>query len=336
MMAKRIAPPSKRSDSPRGGKLPPVPPNRAKSSAADPLARLLTEQINPRATGIDRKSSLEIVRLINAEDQTVPRAVARVLPQVAKAVDLIVDSLDRGGRLIYVGAGTSGRLGVLDASECPPTFNSPPEQVLGIIAGGARALQAASEISEDDPRNGARDLRGLRVNARDTVVGLAASGRTPYTIGAIQYARSRGAHTVAVACVRGSALAAAAELAITPLTGPEVVSGSTRMKAGTAQKLVLNMLSTAAMIRTGHVLGPYMIHVQPRNYKLENRSVRILRAITAAGEQAASERLRECGGDLQLAIAVSLTGLSVAQARKRLARSRLREVIGKSEAAARL
>jgi N-acetylmuramic acid 6-phosphate etherase len=282
------------------------------------LGSLPTEQANPAAADLDLKSTSEILHIINREDSSVAEAVGKVIPQIARAVDFVVESFHRGGRLIYVGAGTSGRLGVLDASECPPTFNVSPQLVVGVIAGGTRALHSATEASEDDPYLGRRDLRRLRVSDRDTVVGIAASGRTPYTIGAVEYARSCGAHTVALVCAKDSPLARAAELAIEPMTGPEVIAGSTRMKAGTAQKLVLNMLSTAAMVRTGHVFGNLMVNVKQNNRKLIARAERILAHVTGVSAGEAQKLLSGADYDLKVAIVMQMTRSSIHEARENL------------------
>jgi len=238
------------------------------------LEKLLTEQTNPASASIDTLSTESVLRIMNAEDRQVADAVEREIPAIARAVDAIVAAFERGGRLFYLGAGTSGRLGVLDASECPPTFNVPPEMVQGIIAGGEAALSQATETTEDDPATGARDLEIRGFTASDVLVGIAASGRTPYVLGAVGKARRMGALTVGISCTPDSELARAVEIAITPLVGPEVVAGSTRMKAGTAQKLVLNMLSTGAFVRLGYVYGNLMVNVQPKNQKLRDRARR--------------------------------------------------------------
>ncbi|MGH9534985.1 MAG: N-acetylmuramic acid 6-phosphate etherase [Terriglobales bacterium] len=266
------------------------------------LATLPTEQINPRTRDLDRMSTAQILAAIHREDAAVAAAVYRQRAAIARAVDRIVASLRGAGRLIYVGAGTSGRLGVLDASEIPPTFNVAPQKVVGLIAGGKRALYSAAEGAEDDPRLAARDLARLRVGPADTVVGIAASGRTPYTVGALRYAARCGAATIAVACVSGSELARAAQIAIEAVTGPEVIAGSTRMKAGTAQKLILNMLSTAAMIRLGYVHGNLMVNLRAKNAKLRARAEGILATITGLDAAAARRRLRAAGGDLRAAL----------------------------------
>ncbi|PYT00724.1 MAG: N-acetylmuramic acid 6-phosphate etherase [Acidobacteria bacterium] len=278
----------------------------------------ITEQENPRTRELSRLPTAEIVRLMNEEDACVAAAVGRVLPYVVRAVERIVERMKAGGRLFYVGTGTSGRLGVLDASECPPTFGVPPELVQGIIAGGYEALYRAVEASEDDREAGARDVQSRGVNGSDALVGIAASGRTPYTIGAVEYARSIGAFTVAVTCAPGSPITKAAEVSIAPVVGPEVVAGSTRLKAGTAQKMVLNMLSTATMIRLGYVTGNRMTNLQPRNVKLRARSLRILAAEAGLDEGAAREALDGAGGDLRVALVMSKTKRTPEEARAAL------------------
>jgi N-acetylmuramic acid 6-phosphate etherase len=278
----------------------------------------VTEQENPRTRGLSGLPTAEVLRLMNEEDAGVAAAVGRVLADVARTVDAIAERLRGGGRLFYVGTGTSGRLGVLDASECPPTFGVPPELVQGIIAGGYEALYRATEASEDDARAGARDAEARGVGPRDALVGLAASGRTPYTIGAVEYARGRGAFTAAVTCAPGSPITRAAEVAIVPVVGPEVLAGSTRLKAGTAQKLVLNMISTATMIRLGYVTGNRMTNLQPRNLKLRARSVRILGAEAGLDERAARAALERAGGDLRVALVMSKTGCTREEAARAL------------------
>jgi len=282
----------------------------------------LTEQENPRTRDISTRSIADILRLINDEDAGVAQAVQRELPQVAAAVDGIVARLEQGGRLFYVGTGTSGRLGVLDASECSPTFGVSAELVQGIIAGGYDACYRAVEASEDDRAAGGRDLDSRGVLARDAVVGIAASGRTPYTIGAIEHARRVGAFTAAVTCVPGSPITDVAEISIAPAVGPEVLAGSTRMKAGTAQKLVLNMLSTAAMIRLGYVTGNRMTNLRARNVKLHARSLRILMAEAEVDEQSAAAALEAAGNDLPTALVMAKTGRSRQDAAAALAVSR--------------
>lgn len=275
--------------------------------AENPSDVPVTEQENPRTREISRLPTAEIVRLMNEEDAHVAGAVKLALPEVARAVDAIVERLRAGGRLYYAGTGTSGRLGVLDASECPPTFGVPPELVQGIIAGGYEALYRATEASEDDREAGARDAEARGVGTRDALVGIAASGRTPYTIGAVEYAREQGAFTTALTCAPGSPITRAAEVSVVPVVGPEVLAGSTRLKAGTAQKMVLNMISTAAMIRLGYVSGNRMANLQPRNLKLRARTLRILAAETGLDDEAAREALERAGGDLRVALVMFRT-----------------------------
>lgn len=284
------------------------------------LATLTTESRNPRTTHIDQVSTLEMVTLINQEDQAVPQAVATQLPEIARAIDEIAARFEKGGRLFYIGAGTSGRLGVLDASECPPTFSVPPTLVQGLIAGGDSALRKSSEKSEDSPEQGAADLLAAgfgAAGAPDTLVGIAASGRTPYVIGAMEQAKKMGLLVVSLTCVAGSKMAAVADIAIAPVTGPEVVTGSTRLKAGTATKLVLNMLSTGVMIRTGAVYGNLMVNVQPTNDKLVDRAQRIIAEATGA-DRAAAAKLLEEAGSVKVAIAMQKLGLDRAGAEARL------------------
>jgi N-acetylmuramic acid 6-phosphate etherase len=282
----------------------------------------VTEQENPRTRDMSSRSTLEIVTLMNEEDARVAEAVQRVLPDVARAIDGIVPRLERGGRLIHVGTGTSGRLGVLDASECPPTFGVPPDLVQGLIAGGYEACHRAVEASEDDREAGARDLDARGVTGADAVVGIAASGRTPYTIGAVEHARTLGAFTVAVTCVPDSAITRAVDVAIVPVVGPEVLAGSTRLKAGSAQKMVLNMLSTVTMIRLGYVTGNRMTNMRARNSKLLARSIRIVSAETGVDEAAAEAALERAGGDLPCAIVMVKTGRSREEAKAALEASR--------------
>lgn len=279
----------------------------------------ITEQENPRTRQIDQLPTVEIVRLMNEEDHRVAEAVRLVLPNIARAVDGIYERLRDSGRLFYVGTGTSGRLGVLDASECPPTFGVSPGMVQGVIAGGYDACFRAVEASEDDRGAGARDLEKRGVKDRDAVVGIAASGRTPYTIGAVEHARTRGAFTVAVTCAPDSEITRAAEVAIVPVVGPEVIAGSTRLKAGTAQKMVLNMLSTATMIRLGYTSGNRMSNLLPRNAKLHTRAVRILSQETNLDEATAQTALNTAGGDLRTALVINRTGCSRQEAEKALA-----------------
>ncbi|WNZ26546.1 N-acetylmuramic acid 6-phosphate etherase [Leptolyngbya sp. NK1-12] len=275
------------------------------------LGKLSTEQRNPNTAEIDRVSTLDMVRLINEEDKKVALAVEQVLPEIAQAVDLIADQIKRGGRLFYIGAGTSGRLGILDASECPPTYGVDFGLVVGLIAGGDGAIRKAVEGAEDRPELGASDLKTHNFNAQDVLVGLAASGRTPYVIGGLAYANSLGAHTIAIACTPNSEIGRLAEIAIEPLPGPEVVTGSTRMKAGTAQKLVLNMLSTGAMIKIGKVYGNLMVDVQASNQKLVERCKRIVCEATGVERCRAEELLTLTNYDVKLAILIQQTGLTI-------------------------
>ena len=262
----------------------------------------ITEQDNPRSANLSAQSAAEIVALMNTEDATVAGAVQLVIGDVAAAVEAIVERLRNGGRLFYIGTGTSGRLGVLDASECPPTFGVSPELVQGVIAGGYDACHRAVEASEDDAEASSADLRAQGFNGGDVLVGIAASGRTPYTVGAVSYARSLGAFTVGLTCVPGSPITKAAELSIVPVVGPEVVTGSSRLKAGTAQKMVLNMLSTATMVQLGYVTGNRMSHLKPGNTKLRERAVRIVMAETGLDETAATMALEASGWDVREAI----------------------------------
>jgi N-acetylmuramic acid 6-phosphate etherase len=285
------------------------------------LDHLLTEQANPASAAIDTVGTEAALRIINREDAKAAEAVEREIPAIARAVDAIADAMERGGKLFYIGAGTSGRLGVLDAAEIPPTFGAPPDLVIGIIAGGEAAVNRATEASEDDPANGARDLAKHGFTARDVLVGLAASGRTPYVLGAIAEARRLGAVTVGVSCIPNSELARAADIAITPLVGPEVIAGSTRLKAGTAQKLVLNMLSTAVCIRLGYVYGNLMVNVQPKNSKLADRARRIIAAAAEVSQERADELLEASGGQVAVAIVMSRKGCVRGEAERLLAES---------------
>ncbi|HTQ57759.1 MAG TPA: N-acetylmuramic acid 6-phosphate etherase [Bryobacteraceae bacterium] len=266
------------------------------------LEHLLTEQINPASADIDGQPVAGILEIMNAEDRQVAAAVAREIPAIARAVDAVVAAIRQGGRLFYIGAGTSGRLGVLDASECAPTFNADPETVQGIIAGGEAALTHAAEATEDDPGIGARDLAARGFTARDVLIGIAASGRTPYVLGAVAEARRLGAVTAGISCTPDSELARAVHIAITPLTGPEVVAGSTRLKAGTATKMVLNMITTAAFIRLGYVYGNLMVNVQPKNAKLRDRACRIIARAAAVSYEKAEELLTAAGDNVRAAI----------------------------------
>jgi len=284
------------------------------------LARLTTEQRNPRSRDIDRRTTLEIVDIINAEDRGVARAVGRRRRAIARAVDLVVESLRQGGRLFYVGAGTSGRLGVLDASECPPTFGTPPSMVQGIIAGGRRALVRAAEGAEDHPEDGAAAIERRRVGPRDVVVGIAACGLTPFVRGAVERARRLGARTVFVTCAPEVARQIEADAVITAVVGPEVVTGSTRMKAGTATKLVLNTLTTAAMIRLGKVYGNLMVDLRATNAKLRDRSERIVAELTGLSRPKARAMLAKAGGFVKVAIVMHARRAGAAEARRILGR----------------
>ncbi|RZU41582.1 N-acetylmuramic acid 6-phosphate etherase [Edaphobacter modestus] len=289
------------------------------------LAALSTEARNPRTTNIDQLSTLEMVTIMNQEDQAVPLAVATQLPQIARAIDEIAARFEKGGRLFYIGAGTSGRLGVLDASECPPTFSVPPTLVQGLIAGGDSALRKSSEKSEDSREQGAADLLAAgfgKDGAPDTLVGIAASGRTPFVIGAMEQSKKLGLLTISLTCVANSPvssspMAAIADIAIAPVTGPEVVTGSTRLKAGTATKLVLNMLSTGVMIRTGAVYGNLMVNVQATNEKLVDRAQRIIAEATGV-DRATAAKLLEEAGSVKVAIAMQKLGLDRTDAEAKL------------------
>jgi N-acetylmuramic acid 6-phosphate etherase len=281
------------------------------------LGALTTEARNPASEMLDQLSTEEMLRVINAADREVAAAVEAEIPNIALAVDGIVARIESGGRLFYIGAGTSGRLGVLDASECPPTFGVSPELVQGIMAGGDTALRKSIEGAEDDASLGAADLQAAGCSGKDALVGIAASGRTPYVLGAIAYARSLGALTVGLSCVRNSEVAVAAELGITPITGAEVLTGSTRLKAGTATKLVLNMLSTGVMARIGYVYGNQMVNMQMTNAKLVDRAGRIVSAITGL-DQATAERLLNEAGSVKGAVVMHKLGMDRAAAEERL------------------
>jgi N-acetylmuramic acid 6-phosphate etherase len=293
------------------------------------LDRLVTEQRNPASAQIDALPVEEALRIINAEDRKVAEAVGREIPKIAEAVQAIVAQLERGGRLYYIGAGTSGRLGVLDASECPPTYSVPPELVQGIIAGGEQALARATEASEDDAALGLRDLEARGFTGGDVLVGIAASGRTPYVLGAVARARELGAVTIGISCTPDSELSRAVDIAIAPETGPEVIAGSTRMKAGTATKLVLNMLSTAAMIRLGHVYGNLMVNVQPKNVKLRERAVRIVAEAAGVDRERAAAYLDSSNGTVKVAILMARLGIAREDAERKLdaAGGRIREAL---------
>ena len=273
-----------------------------------------TEQRNPRTRGIDAKSTMEIVRVIHHEDASVAKAVSSALPTIARAVDSIVGALQRGGRLFYVGAGTSGRLAALDAAELPPTFGTPPRMVQAVIAGGRRALTHAVEGAEDNREQGAKDLASRGLNAKDAVVGIAASGGTPYVLGALEFAKRKGAATIGITSNPRTPITQVAQISIVTRTGPEVISGSTRMKAGTAQKLVLNMLSTATMIRLGRVYDNWMVGVALTNRKLQARGLRILIEASGASVAESTRALRQSGHNLGAALIMLKTGASAGEA----------------------
>lgn len=281
------------------------------------VKKLATEQRNAASAELDRMAALEIARLINAEDKKVAAAVERALPAIARAIDMIAEAIGNGGRLIYVGAGTSGRIAALDASEIPPTFDLPAATVQCVMAGGAKALTAAAEYNEDSRADGKRDLAKLKPGKRDVVVGIAASGRTPYTVAAVEYARTAGARTVAVVCSPASSLERVAEIAVVAEVGPEVLTGSTRMKAGTAQKLILNMLTTGAMARRGYVYGNLMVNVHLKNEKLKERGVAILQAAAGVGRDEAVAALR-AGKTVAVALVMLKAGVGRKEAEKRL------------------
>lgn len=283
------------------------------------LDRLTTEARNPRSLELDTMSAREMVDLINAEDAGVAAAVARAAPTIAEAIDVIAERMSCGGRLIYVGAGTSGRLGILDAVECPPTFSTDPSRVVGLIAGGSQAFMRAVEGAEDSPQQGAQDLEAIGLGRDDAVVGIAASGRTPYVIGALDYARKTGAATIGFSCNAEAEQIEHADLNIITVTGPEVLSGSTRMKAGTATKMVLNMLSTGAMVRQGKAWSNLMVDVRATNHKLVLRARRIVQTVTGCSEAQADEWLSRCGGEVKTAIAAFELDLEPDEARSRLA-----------------
>jgi N-acetylmuramic acid 6-phosphate etherase len=284
----------------------------------DEIEKLITEQRNPATMDIDTKSALEIVRLINDEDHKVAPVVNEELPHIARAVDIVVEAFKRGGRLIYVGAGTSGRLGVLDASECPPTFGSPPEMVQGIIAGGYGALVRAVEGAEDVAENAAKDLSERALTDKDVVCGLAASRRTPYVVAAVKHAREIGAKTLYITCTPRTEIDFPVDVAICPVVGPEVIMGSTRMKAGTAQKMVCNMLTTASMIRLGKVYGNMMVDLMMTSKKLQERSKRVVMMVTGIDYEEAAEVLARAGGHVKTAVVMILAKVSADEARRRL------------------
>ena len=306
-----------------------------KQFRAPKLEELPTEQLNSASADLDLKSSLEIARIINSEDATVAGVVARALPQIARGIDWITDALTAGGRLVYVGTGTSGRIAALDASECPPTFNVPPSTVQFVMAGGVRALSRAVEADEDSRELGVREMRKQKPGKRDVVIGIAASGRTPFTVAAVEYARRAGAKTIALACNPDSPLEKAAELSIVVETGPEVVSGSTRMKAGTAEKLVLNMLSTGAMVKLGYVYGNLMVNLHQKNTKLTERAVTIVARALGTDRDQARAALQRAGRDVPIAIVMAKAGVSRASAEKYLkaAKGHVRRAIAAAKTA---
>ncbi len=282
------------------------------------LSSMITETRNPASVEIDQLPTLEMLRVINQEDQQVALAVSQLLPEITRAVDAIAAAFGKGGRLVYIGAGTSGRLGILDASECPPTYGVSAEQVVGLIAGGHKAILQAVENAEDDAELGAQDLKNIQFCANDVLVGIAASGRTPYVLGAIAHARAVGATVCSISCNPGSPLAQAADISMVAVVGPEIVTGSSRMKAGTAQKLILNMLSTGAMIRTGKVYGNLMVDVEATNAKLVERQKRIVMEATDCERAVAERALAQADNHCKTAIVMILAGLTADEARTRL------------------
>ena len=279
------------------------------------LSQMITEGRNPASQNIDELSTEAMLRVINDEDKKVALAVEAIVPQIAQVVDAITAAFSKGGRLIYCGAGTSGRLGILDASECPPTFGTPRSQVVGLIAGGHTAILQAVENAEDNVEQGAQDLKDINFNANDVLVGIAASGRTPYVLGALAYAKQQGAFSAALTCNPNSPMSQAADVALTPVVGPEVVTGSSRMKAGTAQKLVLNMLTTGAMIRSGKVYGNLMVDVEATNQKLVQRQINIVKQATDCDDATAQQALNACHGHCKTAIVMVLAGLNATEAK---------------------
>jgi N-acetylmuramic acid 6-phosphate etherase len=294
------------------------------------LNALSTEQVNPASAAIDRMNPLEIVRLINAENAKVSQAVELVLPNIARAIERIAERMRRDGRLVYVGAGTSGRLGVLDASECPPTFGVPSDLVIGKIAGGFQALTSAIEGAEDHFEMGEKDVADLDIGEDDTVVGIAASGRTPYVLGAVKYAKERHALTIGLACNADTPLEREVDIMIAALVGPEIIAGSTRLKAGTAQKMVLNMLSTGVMILLGKTYGNLMVDVRATNEKLRQRATKIVQQVTGAKQEEAETLLQQAGGETKTAIVIGRTHVAPEVAREMLAAhgDRLRDTLG--------
>lgn len=285
------------------------------------LSRLTTERRNPASAHIDSCTTLEMVTIMQQEDSKIASAIEKILPEIARAIDATSQRLENGGRLFYLGAGTSGRLGILDASECPPTYGTDPELVQGLIAGGIPAIFRAQEGAEDNPGLAVHDLKEHGFSAKDVLVGIAASGRTPYVIGGLKYARELGALTIALACSEHAEIAALADIALTPVTGPEVVTGSTRMKAGTAQKLVLNMLSTGTMIKLGKVYGNLMVDVKASNKKLEERAIRIVMEGSGCKRTEAEKALKGADGHAKLAILMVVAGVSAGEGKALLERT---------------
>ncbi|MDQ6660884.1 MAG: N-acetylmuramic acid 6-phosphate etherase [Chloroflexota bacterium] len=283
------------------------------------LDTLETEKVNPATVEIDRMGPLEIVQVMNAEDAKVAEAIKREEAHIAEAIEAITARLRRGGRLVYIGAGTSGRLGVLDAAECPPTFNLPPDKVIGCVAGGPIAQTHASEDAEDSAEAGKADVAQLNITEADAVVGITASGRTPYALGAITYAKSKGALTIGIACNQDTLLEKEVDIMIAPIVGPEVITGSTRLKAGTAQKMVLNMLSTGTMILLGKTFGNLMVDVQTTNYKLHQRALKVVQRTTGVDRDRAEALLQVSGGETKTAIVVGLTNIEPQRAKEQLA-----------------
>ena len=280
------------------------------------IDNLTTETVNPASANIDTLSPLQIVRLMNAEDATIPQAIAREAETIARAISVITERIREGGRLIYIGAGTSGRLGVLDASECPPTFSTPPEMVVGLIAGGDSALRKAAEGVEDHPETAVDDLQRIGLSKADVIVGIASSGRTPYVIGGLEYARSVEAFAIGLVCNEESAVTQVADLMITLVVGPEIITGSTRMKAGTATKMVLNMLTTATMVQLGKTYGNLMVDLRASNTKLIARSCRLVSQLTGITESQAQKQLQKCDGELKTTVVMVRLGIAPNAARQ--------------------
>ncbi|WP_294962725.1 N-acetylmuramic acid 6-phosphate etherase [uncultured Gilliamella sp.] len=296
------------------------------------LSAMVTENRNPNSEKIDNCSTLEILQIINNEDKKVATAVEKQLPQIAKAVETITRAFSNQGRLIYIGAGTSGRLGILDASECPPTYGTPPQQVIGLIAGGQPAIFRAVENAEDNPELAVADLKNINFNAKDVLVGIAASGRTPYVIGAMQFAKSIGATVISLCCNPKAPMIAIADIAITPIVGAEVITGSSRMKAGTAQKMVLNMLTTASMIKRGKVYGNLMVDVEATNAKLIERQISIVMQATECNRETAILALEQCQRHCKTAILMILANLNAEQAKQALSKNNgfIRQTLNKT------